>query len=61
MMSQSKINLLSFIIKKINKDKLYNFLREMEFNRLLSQAISFYGEPGEKNFSDKKSLKKNQK
>ncbi len=45
-----------FLIKKINKDKLYNFLREMEFNRLLSQAISFYGEPEEKNFSqDKKS------
>ncbi len=45
-----------FLIKRINKDKLYNFLREMEFNRLLSQAISFYGEPGEKNFSqDKKS------
>ena len=45
-----------FLIKKINKDKLYNFLREMEFNRLLSQAISFYGEPGEKNFNqDKKS------
>ena len=33
-----------FIIKDINKDKLYEFLREMEFNRLLSQAISFYGE-----------------
>ena len=43
-----------FLIKKINKDKLYNFLREMEFNRLLSQAISFYGEPGEKNFSQDK-------
>ena len=51
-----KINPSEFLIKKINKDKLYNFLREMEFNRLLSQAISFYGEPGEKNFSqDKKS------
>ena len=49
-----------FLIKKINKDKLYNFLREMEFNRLLSQAISFYGEPGEKNFSqDKKSKPSN--
>ena len=35
----------SFLIKEIKKDKLYNFLREMEFNRLLSQAISFYGEP----------------
>ena len=46
-----------FLIKKINKDKLYNFLREMEFNRLLSQAISFYGEPGEKNFSQDKKTK----
>ncbi len=43
-----KSNPNEFLIKKINKDKLYNFLREMEFNRLLSQAISFYGEPGEK-------------
>tara|TARA_B100000401_G_scaffold382238_1_gene284613 strand:+ start:43 stop:2811 length:2769 start_codon:yes stop_codon:yes gene_type:complete len=34
----------NFIIKDIKKDKLYNFLREMEFNRLLSQAINFYGE-----------------
>ena len=34
----------SFKIKEVKKDKLYNFLREMEFNRLLSQAISFYGE-----------------
>tara|TARA_B100000963_G_C22627811_1_gene673310 strand:+ start:365 stop:3139 length:2775 start_codon:yes stop_codon:yes gene_type:complete len=34
----------SFIIKDVIKDDLYNFLREMEFNRLLSQAISFYGE-----------------
>jgi len=37
-----------FIIKDINKDKLYEFLREMEFNRLLSQAISFYGESNNK-------------
>jgi len=49
-----KNNPSEFLIKKINKDKLYNFLREMEFNRLLSQAISFYGEPGEKNFSQDK-------
>jgi len=34
----------SFILKKIQKEKLYNFLREMEFNKLLSRAISFYGE-----------------
>ncbi len=52
-----KNNPNEFLIKKINKDKLYNFLREMEFNRLLSQAISFYGEPGEKNFSQEKKIK----
>ena len=34
----------SFIFKNINRENLFNFLREMEFNRLLSQAISFYGE-----------------
>jgi DNA polymerase I len=34
----------SFILKEIKKEKLYDFLRDMEFNRLLSQAISFYGE-----------------
>jgi len=37
-----------FVLKEIDKDKLYTFLREMEFNRLLSQAISFYGEPNNK-------------
>ncbi len=35
----------SFSLKKIDKNKLYKFLREMEFNRLLSSAISIYGEP----------------
>ena len=39
-----KENVKSFLLKKIEKDKLYNFLRDMEFNRLLSQAISIYGE-----------------
>ncbi|MDC3087868.1 DNA polymerase I [Candidatus Pelagibacter sp.] len=34
-----------FKLKEIDKDKLYKFLREMEFNRLLSSAISAYGEP----------------
>ena len=33
----------SFILKNVEKDKLYTFLREMEFNRLLSSAISTYG------------------
>ena len=41
----------NFIIKEVNKDKLYNFLREMEFNRLLSQTINFYGEPNNKKTS----------
>jgi DNA polymerase I len=39
-----KNELNSFILKEVEKEKLYGFLREMEFNRLLSQAISFYGE-----------------
>ena len=34
-----------FTLKDIDRDKLYKFLREMEFNRLLSSAISAYGEP----------------
>ena len=50
-----KDQLSSFILKEVNKENLFNFLREMEFNRLLSQAISFYG-------SDSKSTaKKNTK
>ncbi len=38
-------NIEDFQLKKVDKNKLYNFLREMEFNRLLSSAISTYGEP----------------
>ena len=38
-------SLTEFQLKEIDKDKLYKFLREMEFNRLLSSAISAYGEP----------------
>jgi len=34
-----------FKLLEVDKDKLYKFLREMEFNRLLSSAISEYGEP----------------
>jgi len=40
-----KISLESLKIKSIAQEKLYSFLREMEFNRLLSQAIAYYGEP----------------
>ena len=48
-----KDNIQNFILKGIDKEKLYSFLREMEFNRLLSSAISVYGEP---KFSDVKNL-----
>ena len=50
-----------FIIKDINKDKLYDFLREMEFNRLLSQVISFYGKPGEKSINNQVAFNKTSK
>jgi len=39
-----KNKLDDFLLKEIDKKKLYNFLREMEFNRLLSSVISTYGE-----------------
>ena len=32
-----------FKLKSVDQEKLYTFLREMEFNRLLSSAISKYG------------------
>ena len=52
-----KMDLQEFKLKEIDKDRLYTFLREMEFNRLLSSAISAYGEP---NFEgNKKVLKDN--
>ena len=45
-----KDEIIKFKLKEIDKKKLYNFLREMEFNRLLSSVISTYGEIGfEKN------------
>ena len=43
-----KNELESFRLKDVNKDKLFDFLREMEFNRLLSQVISFYGDSSKK-------------
>ncbi len=52
-----KDELSSFILKEVNKEDLFNFLREMEFNRLLSQAISFYGESTEKLKNEKKQNK----
>ncbi len=47
-----------FLIKDISKNKLYEFLREMEFNRLLSQVISFYGEPDNQNYKNQTPSKK---
>ena len=44
-------SLEEFKLKDIDKDKLYEFLREMEFNRLLSSAISAYGEPNLSNIN----------
>ena len=54
-----KEKLENFLIKDIEKDKLYSFLREMEFNRLLSQTINFYGEPTNGKFKKKENNKLN--
>ena len=45
-----KNSISEFELKQIDKKKLYNFLREMEFNRLLSSAISKYGESEFENY-----------
>ena len=50
-----------FLIKDIDKTKLYEFLREMEFNRLLSQVISFYGESTSDDFKDQNISKEKSK
>jgi len=54
-----KIDLTEFKLKEIDKDKLYKFLREMEFNRLLSSAISAYGEPNLASVSSKQKIEEN--
>jgi len=53
--------LSEFSLKDIDKDKLYKFLREMEFNRLLSSAISAYGEPELSNLSAETKVLEKQK
>ena len=40
-----KTKISDFSLKQVDRDKLYTFLREMEFNRLLSQVITHYGQP----------------
>ena len=54
-------NLTDLELKSIDKDKLYKFLREMEFNRLLSSAISAYGEPNLTSIKNEVKIEKNQK
>ena len=46
-----------FKLREVDKNKLYNFLREMEFNRLLSSVISTYGDVQLKTNETKISLK----
>ena len=53
-----EIQLSEFQLKKIDKNKLYNFLREMEFNRLLSSVISAYGEPSLEKLKNEKKIDK---
>jgi DNA polymerase-1 len=55
------IELDEFQLKEIDKDKLYKFLREMEFNRLLSSAISTYGEPSLSSIKKANKSEENQK
>ena len=53
--------LSEFKLQNIDKGKLYKFLREMEFNRLLSSVISTYGEPQlESNKIESQNLEKHQ-
>tara|TARA_B100000579_G_scaffold207625_1_gene169578 strand:- start:1037 stop:3817 length:2781 start_codon:yes stop_codon:yes gene_type:complete len=54
-------DLSEFQLKEIDKDKLYKFLREMEFNRLLSSAISAYGEPNLSSVKNETKSKQDQK
>ena len=47
-----------FRLREIEKDKLYTFMREMEFNRLLSSVISFYGDINISEDNNKKEINK---
>ena len=53
-----KENPEEFIMKNVDREKLFEFLREMEFNRLLSQAISFYGETQVSSSNESSQVKK---
>ena len=57
----TKDKIEEFKFKKIDKNKLYEYLRDMEFNRLLSSVISVYGESEIKDKNVKLNLKNDQK
>ena len=59
--SPTNRELSEFKLKDIDKDKLYKFLREMEFNRLLSSVISAYGEPKMTSASNEVKISEKQK
>ena len=59
--SPTNRELSEFKLKDIDKDKLYKFLREMEFNRLLSSVISAYGEPKMTSTSNEVKISEKQK
>jgi len=52
-----KDKLEDFIMKSVDREKLFDFLKEMEFNRLLSQAVSFYGETKTSNSNESSQIK----
>ena len=54
--SPINVELNEFKLKDIDEDKLYKFLREMEFNRLLRSVISAYGEPKLSSSSKEKNI-----
>ncbi len=56
-----KDTLNSFILKNVEKEKLFDFLREMEFNRILSQAINLYGESKNKDLKSENKRDESQK
>ena len=57
----TKEKLEDFILKEVNKEKLYSFLRDMEFNRLLSSVISAYGPTSFDNINNPNVVKQEKK
>ena len=53
-----KDKLEDFIMKNVDREKLFGFLKEMEFNRLFNQAVSFYGETKTSSLNESSQIKK---